>query len=176
MEKLAVILPCMVYNRIMSLASTQIESIYSLFNDGIMLKDIVTKVGSNKDTVRRYLNEKYGREYVRTKTIQNFKIRYRHGAENPLWKGGREVSSQGYIRVWINGKRVLEHRYVMEQYLGRKLEKDEDVHHIDMVRDNNHISNLKLMTKSEHSTFHNMAKTPKIPRDNRGRFTKCQSV
>jgi hypothetical protein len=49
---------------------------------------------------------------------------------------------------------VLEHRYVMERFLGRLLTKDEVVHHIDNNRHNNEISNLRLMTRSEHGKFH----------------------
>lgn len=55
-----------------------------------------------------------------------------------------------------NGKRIFidEHRYVMEQYLGRKLKSDEIVHHIDENKNNNNIENLKVMTKSEHTRLH----------------------
>lgn len=55
-----------------------------------------------------------------------------------------------------SGKRIFidEHRYIVEQYLGRKLEKDEIVHHIDGNKSNNNIENLQIMTKSEHSKLH----------------------
>lgn len=49
---------------------------------------------------------------------------------------------------------VYEHRYIIEQELGRSLKDDEIVHHIDEDRSNNKRSNLQLTTKSEHQTIH----------------------
>jgi len=42
----------------------------------------------------------------------------------------------------------------MERHLGRRLNRDEAVHHIDGNRDNNDIDNLRLMTNSEHAKLH----------------------
>lgn len=50
--------------------------------------------------------------------------------------------------------KVMEHVYVMSMHIGRKLEKNECVHHIDRDRTNNDISNLVLMTISEHARLH----------------------
>ena len=50
---------------------------------------------------------------------------------------------------------IKEHRYIVEQKIGRPLEKQEIVHHIDNNRSNNNISNLYLCAnKSEHSKIH----------------------
>lgn len=68
-------------------------------------------------------------------------------------------NSKGYIQghVWENGKKrqVKQHRWVMEQHLGRRLEKWEDVHHIDKDKTHNALSNLRLLTHAEHSSLHN---------------------
>ena len=47
-----------------------------------------------------------------------------------------------------------EHRVIMEKEIGRKLKSTEIVHHIDGNKRNNNISNLKLMTQSEHAKLH----------------------
>ena len=46
------------------------------------------------------------------------------------------------------------HRLIMEEHLGRKLKSSEVVHHIDGNKLNNDISNLKVMTRGEHSKLH----------------------
>ena len=42
----------------------------------------------------------------------------------------------------------------MEKYLGRKLTYNEVVHHIDLNAKNNDLSNLQLMSRSEHTALH----------------------
>ncbi len=52
---------------------------------------------------------------------------------------------------------VPEHRLVIEELIGRYLEKEEIVHHIDENKSNNHPNNLWLFdNKSSHMQFHNM--------------------
>ena len=50
-----------------------------------------------------------------------------------------------------------EHRVVAEQILGRPLNSDEVVHHIDGNVRNNDPSNLRVMTQSEHIKLHLVA-------------------
>ncbi|QGH79043.1 HNH endonuclease [Streptomyces phage TomSawyer] len=62
---------------------------------------------------------------------------------------GRYITSNGYVKIRRDDvigpkKWVLEHRYVMEQKLGRELVKGENVHHKDGNRQNNHPDNLEL--------------------------------
>lgn len=73
---------------------------------------------------------------------------------------GRPVlqNHAGYLTVYepdhpaanVSG-RILEHRWVVEQLLGRRLETTEQVHHINGEKDDNRPENLQIMTPTEHS-------------------------
>ena len=80
------------------------------------------------------------------------KIKRGTGPNHWRWKKGGCKRKDGYILITIDGKRMFQHRYIMEKYLGRKLIKDENVHHINGNKSDNRIKNLRLYkTKSEHS-------------------------
>lgn len=49
---------------------------------------------------------------------------------------------------------VLLHRVVLENHLGRLLDKSEVVHHKDGNKLNNSVDNLEVLTQSEHAKIH----------------------
>lgn len=78
------------------------------------------------------------------------------------WSGGTTRTPAGYIyerrvghpRATRLGHYVMQHILRMEEHLGRYLEPMECVHHINGKKDDNDISNLQLMTLSEHRSHH----------------------
>jgi hypothetical protein len=60
-----------------------------------------------------------------------------------------------YIFLFLsNGKVVNEHRFLMEQHLGRKLDQKEFVHHKDGNKKNNSLENLEVIGHSQHTKLH----------------------
>jgi len=84
------------------------------------------------------------------------------GQSNGNWKGGINYYGKYAKIVLPNGIYLNEHRYLMEKFLGRKLKSDEVVHHINRIRSDNRLENLIVMSKSAHSTYHNLAINKKI--------------
>lgn len=86
----------------------------------------------------------------------------RRGEKNPNWKGGKRKHYKGYIRKYVydhpySGKRnaIMEHRLIMEKYIGRYLNPKERIHHINGIKYDNRIENLYLCSsRSTHMKLH----------------------
>ena len=56
--------------------------------------------------------------------------------------------------IWRDGKKVREHRWLMEQQLGRKLLPNEQVHHINGDPLDNRLENLEVLDTKVHQRRH----------------------
>lgn len=72
---------------------------------------------------------------------------------NKLDNGSGTITKKGYRLITINGKRVYEHRYLLENKIGRKLSKEEHTHHKDHNKLNNLLENLEVIDIKEHGSI-----------------------
>ena len=80
----------------------------------------------------------------------------RSGDQNGNWKGGRTYHKKGYVMERVSSHHsgnpyVFQHILVMEAILGRPLYPEENVHHINGVKDDNREANLELWCKPQPS-------------------------
>ena len=128
------------------------------YSAGCSMGEIAKKLGITPSGVRKYFI-RYG--IARVSKTSYFK---EDPTKNPNWRGGRH-KHEGYIEIYCpdhpnanKRKCVYEHQLVMEQHIGRYIMPGEVVHHIDGNKSNNDISNLLLLTNSEHIKLHNSLK------------------
>lgn len=76
---------------------------------------------------------------------------YNKGSANSNWKGGWYIDTEGYKHIWkpdhpyaTKHGYVLEHRLIVEVREGRYLRPNEEVHHINGIKNDNRSENLML--------------------------------
>lgn len=86
----------------------------------------------------------------------------RTGSKNSNWKGGR-LNYQGRSFIYapehsesrcFGGAYILEYRLIAEKKIGRKLRRNEIVHHLNGNTNDNRPENLEVLTQSEHARKH----------------------
>lgn len=99
------------------------------------------------------------------------------GAGNGRYLSGKYVNKNGYIMVLQPGHPhghkgyVLEHRLIMERYLGRYLKEFECVHHINEIKTDNRMENFFLTSIKEHTILHKSGQKISMESRRKGRTT-----
>lgn len=125
--------------------------IYCACNCGELIPEI-TKQG-NPAKFKHGHNQR-GRKYDKSQYDN------RRGKNHPNYTGGRLIEHDYRLILKPdhpfanNHGYVLEHRLVMEKYLGRYLTKEEIVHHINEDTLDNRIENLRVMIRGDHGRHH----------------------
>jgi hypothetical protein len=123
----------------------------------VLSKEVAHDMYVNKKMSCAKIGKVFGIDSVRIYTLLlEFGIKLRtkkeaslKGESHPRWKGGWH-NHCGYKIITFNCKRMYEHRHIMEQHLGRKLLKDEVIHHINGNKSDNRIENLQIMNPKQH--------------------------
>jgi endogenous inhibitor of DNA gyrase (YacG/DUF329 family) len=74
-----------------------------------------------------------------------------------------------YVLLIRNGKCITEHRWFMQEHLGRKLTRSEHVHHLNGNPRDNRIENLTIISASQHAKLHGNWNTRRL-----GKEIQCQ--
>lgn len=101
---------------------------------------------ANRPCKRVFCSRKCKGSFMKTQT----------GQQAIHWKNARTNHNGGYFIITRECKPQLEHRFVMEEFLGRKLSKNEHIHHLNGNKKDNKLENLILLTNSEHKRLHLM--------------------
>lgn len=164
------------------------------YNEGMSIPEISDKTGVSKSTVRIKLKlcgcELRSKKESVSLALGKGRRPSRKGIKRPpfteehkkrisikrmeyadKYAKNYSISTQGYARFTRGDlKNKMIHVHVMETRIGRKIRKGECVHHIDHDKLNNDISNLKLMSVSDHLSYHAKINHVNRKRNKKGEF------
>lgn len=135
-----------------NLTTVEIEKIFGYNSDGFA----VAKEFDKRGIRRRNQSE----AAILSHRLHPEKYKFVEGEKHPRWRGGRRHHACGYILVNMpehpnrhKNKMVFEHRLVMEKRIGRLLKREEIVHHLNGIKDDNREENLVIVTNKKHERW-----------------------
>ena len=116
-------------------------------SDGESIRSIAIDLGLNRASLRQLLMRRG--IAIRPKSWV--------GKNTPQYRGSAQegyVNDGGYRVIYVDGRKILEHRAIMETNLGRRRRAGEIVHHKNAEKLDNRYDNLELMSNAKHSRDH----------------------
>lgn len=156
----------------------EIKQAKKLRKQGLSLMDISLKLKVAKSSVSSWVKdipqpEYLTKEYRHQKKQHNDELLklakeerkrnrpYRILSGDCRWMIRTPVGYKG--KTYINGRYIYEHRYLIEQKIGRLIRDNEHVHHLNGEKLDNRIENLQLMKQNIHIKLHNKKRSkPKV--------------
>lgn len=110
----------------------------------------------------QHICENCGKEYWNLTRISKYcskecQRQGRIGRKSPLYKQGYFVDEYRFVLTGSGGY-VEEHRKIVEDAIGRKLNRSENIHHINGDKLDNRIDNLALLSRADHTRIHHFLK------------------
>lgn len=126
----------------------QSHVVHLYYNLNYSLRKIATIYNCTHSAVSKYFSDN-------NMSIRSGSSKIYYESRRVKYRKHELLDSNGYVLLTINGEMIREHRYVMGNYIGRELDENEYVHHIDFDKTNNDIDNLFLFdSDSLHQLYH----------------------